>query len=67
MVRLLLVDDHPIFRKGLAALISDSIRACEIFEAVDGNEAIRMLSENMLDIAVLDPAHPLDQPQQRRQ
>lgn len=54
MVRLLLVDDHPIFRKGLAALISDSIRACEIFEAVDGNEAIRMLSENMLDIAVLD-------------
>ena len=54
MVSLLIVDDHPIFRKGLVALISDYFKDSRIKEAVDGEQAIEALKNEQFDISVLD-------------
>ena len=54
MLTLLVADDHPIFRKGLVALISDAYKDCRIAEASDGAQAISELMNGHFDIAVLD-------------
>lgn len=54
MNKLLLVDDHPIFRKGLLALIQDSILNLVIDEAKDGIEAIEKVKNNNYQVVVLD-------------
>ncbi|MBI3135747.1 MAG: response regulator transcription factor [Bacteroidetes bacterium] len=54
MTSLLIVDDHPIFRKGLVALISDSFPGYKIKEAVDGKEAMLALEKQPFDITILD-------------
>lgn len=54
MLSLLIVDDHPIFRKGLVALISDQYKDSRIVEAVDGKEAIDALNTSQFDFAILD-------------
>lgn len=59
MLRLLVVDDHPIFRKGLVALILSAIEGCEIVEADDGEKAIKELKKNTFNITILD----IDMPQ----
>jgi DNA-binding NarL/FixJ family response regulator len=54
MACLLIVDDHPIFRKGLVALIKDEFKDCSITEAIDGSEAIAALDKTQFDIVILD-------------
>ena len=54
MISLLIVDDHPIFRKGLVALISDEYKNCRIVEAIDGQKAIEALNVTTFDFAILD-------------
>jgi DNA-binding NarL/FixJ family response regulator len=54
MVKILAVDDHPIFRKGLVALMKDEISDCEISEAENGAEAIEMISKERFDFLILD-------------
>lgn len=54
MVKILAVDDHPIFRKGLVSLIKDEVRDCEISEAENGAEAIDMLTTSKFDFLILD-------------
>lgn len=54
MIKLLIVDDHPIFRKGLVALISDEYKGCHITEAIDGAQAIDALNSGAFDITILD-------------
>lgn len=53
-MKLLLADDHPIFRKGLMALISDYLPTAQIDEAENGNSAIEKLGKNYYDVAILD-------------
>lgn len=53
-MKLLLADDHPIFRKGLMALISDFLPNAQIDEAESGNIAIDKLKDSAYNIAVLD-------------
>lgn len=52
--RVLIVDDHPLFRQGLRQLISSDARFELIAECGDGAEALRMLREKKPDVAVLD-------------
>lgn len=54
MACLLIVDDHPIFRKGLVALISDVFKDCTIFEAEDGKQAMEILKTQLCEVSILD-------------
>ena len=53
-MKLLIADDHPIFRKGLKGIILESFPDIEIFEAQNGTEAIEIIRNKKPDISILD-------------
>ncbi|MGL4736784.1 MAG: response regulator [Cellulosilyticaceae bacterium] len=53
-MKLLLIDDHDIVRKGLINLVSTTVICDEIFEACNTGEGIKLLSRHRPDIAVVD-------------
>jgi two-component system nitrate/nitrite response regulator NarL len=53
-MRVLIVDDHPLVRKGLASELSSEENIEEIREASNVDEAINVLSVYSPDIAILD-------------
>lgn len=53
-MRLLLADDHPLFRKGLKSLIQDHYKHSIIDEVDNGEEAIEKLNYEKYSIAILD-------------
>ncbi|HXU27754.1 MAG TPA: response regulator transcription factor, partial [Bacteroidia bacterium] len=53
-IKLLIADDHPIFRKGLKGTILESFPEIKIFEAQNGAEAIEIIRAEKPDIAILD-------------
>jgi DNA-binding NarL/FixJ family response regulator len=57
-IRLLLVDDHPLLRDGLAALIArtDDIEVCG--EAASGREAIEQFARLRPDVTLMDLQMP---------
>lgn len=54
MLKILAVDDHPIFRKGLVALIKDAYTDALIVEAENGLIAIQEMDQQRFDIVILD-------------
>lgn len=58
-MNLLLADDHPIFRKGLVALIKDQFADYNVHEVENGEDAINQLTVKQYDIAVLDIDMPI--------
>ena len=56
--RILLVDDHPLFRAGLKALLVDNPSFEIIGEAGDGKEAIRLTKTLKPDLLLLDISLP---------
>lgn len=54
----LLVDDHPVYRTGLAKLISNLPMVGKIAEAGNGREAISMLEKEHFDVLFLDISMP---------
>jgi CheY-like chemotaxis protein len=53
-IRLLLVDDHPVVRKGVASCLSRHPRLEIVAEADDGVEAVRMAKELRPDMVLTD-------------
>ena len=54
MIRLLLADDHAIFRQGLAKLLDAWPEAKVVAEATDGQEAWELILRDEPDVAVVD-------------
>ena len=55
----LLVDDHTLFREGLAFLLSKNERIKKVYEAQNGEECIEKLSTIQPDIVLLDIEMPV--------
>lgn len=53
-IRLLVVDDHPLFRRGLVALLAQDPRFAVIGEAGDAGEAQRRAGQLQPDVILLD-------------
>lgn len=58
MIRLLLVDDHPFYREGIRALLSDHPEVEVAAEAATGEEAIAAVAAHSPDVVVMDLAMP---------
>jgi DNA-binding NarL/FixJ family response regulator len=58
-VKLLIVDDHPVFRRGLREIIEENSKFQIVGETSDGITAVRLVKELKPDIAVVD----IDMPQ----
>lgn len=56
-MRLLLVDDHAVVRRGVRAILEDNIAGVDVHEAGNGDEALAALTHNF-DAVVLDLAMP---------
>jgi two-component system invasion response regulator UvrY len=58
MIRVLIVDDHAIVRRGLRELLSDEFQGAAFGEAPDARQALEQLRKKEWDIALLDIALP---------
>lgn len=53
-IRVLLADDHPVYREGLAGLLAATPDLSVIGQASTGNEAIELAASLLPDVVVLD-------------
>jgi len=58
MLRILLVDDHVLFRKGVAALLASRQDLQVVGEAGDGLEAITVARDTLPDVILMDIGMP---------
>lgn len=58
MIRLLIADDHPVVRAGLAGLLSDEPGLEVVAEAADGDEAVRLAAATRPDVVLMDLRMP---------
>ncbi len=54
MARVLIADDHALFRAGLRQFLVQSLSAADIGEAASGNETLSCLQRSEWDLLVLD-------------
>lgn len=59
MIRLLIADDHPVVRAGLAGLLSDEPDFEVVGEAADGSEAVDLAASAHPDVVLMDLRMPV--------
>ncbi len=59
MIRVMIVDDNPVIRRGVAALLSDAEDIRVVGEAGDGREALALASSAAPDVVLLDIRMPV--------
>ncbi|MER7013651.1 response regulator transcription factor [Saccharopolyspora sp. NPDC000359] len=57
-LRILLVDDHPVVRRGLRAMFDDQPGMTVVAEAADGQAALNTLATTDVDIVLMDLQMP---------
>lgn len=57
-VRILIVDDHALFRKMLRRFVSARVPTCEISEACDGDEAVGAVRCDAPELVLMDVQMP---------
>lgn len=58
MIRILLADDHAMFRAGIRVLLELQEDFAVVAEAVDGRDAVRKAEETRPDVVLMDIAMP---------
>ena len=58
IVRILIVDDHAVVRRGLSAVLADEFRGAAFGEAADARQALEQLRTHPWDVALLDITLP---------
>jgi two-component system NarL family response regulator len=58
MIRVLVADDHALFRRALAAVFADEDDIDLVGEANDGEEAVKMAAELVPDVVLMDVRMP---------
>ena len=57
-IRILLVDDHTLFRSGIKALLARQAGFDVVGEAADGAEGVKLARQLHPDVVLLDPNMP---------
>lgn len=57
-IRVVVGDDHPVYREGVVRALSRSGRFVVVAEAADGQEALNAIRQHVPDVAVLDYRMP---------
>ena len=55
---ILIADDHPLFRKGLRALLATLPQVEVVGEAANGSEAVRLAAQLQPDVVLMDLQMP---------
>src|SRR5262245_3758399 len=58
-IRVLTVDDHPVLREGIAAMLASETDMEDVAEATNGNQALEQFRAHRPDVTLMDIQMPL--------